>query len=583
MPATEALPRAMRPTVMGSRHVIAAGHYLSAHAGFSILEAGGNAIDAGVAAGLVTNVVEIELTGIHGIAPIILYRADRNEMSVVAGVGTWPKAATREYFIKNHGGQIKVGGILEAVIPAALDAWVTALEQFGTMSFSEVAAAAIRFASDGFPMYPTLAELIGESVRIGAMGRWPETAEIFMPGGRALKVGEMFVQSDLGRSLQFLADEEKSASKRGRAAGLQAVRDAFYRGDIAKKMADFHKENGGLVTRDDLANFKVAVEPAVSTRFRDIDVYSCGPWCQGPTLLQALNMLEGLDLESMGHNSPAYIHALTEAIKLSISDREAYYGDPNHVDVPLETLLSKEYGKQRASQIRPDKAWPEMPPAGAISGRKPWTAAGGVGEGKRSPDFESSLATSYIAVVDRHGNAFSATPTDGLMGCPVVPGTGIGTSMSGRPFWVDDRPAALAPGKRPRTQCSPAIAIRPGKQLMPFGTPGADVIMQAMLQAFMNVFVFGMDPQLAVEAPRFATYSFPETFLPHDYKPGLLKIEETIAKPTGEALARMGHKVEWWPSRFWQIGNVSAVLADLKTGVRHGGSDHRRAGYAIGW
>ena len=301
-------PPAQRPTVMGTRHAVAAGHYLAAHAGFTILEAGGNAIDAGVAAGLVINVVEIELTGIQGIVPIIIYLANGDEVVTVAGVGTWPKAATCEFFQRHHGGKLAAGSILEAIVPAAPDAWITALEKWGTMSFGEVAEAAIRFARDGFAMYPTMRRLISERAENAL--RWPESAAIFMPGGRVPEVGELFVQSDLAGSLQYMADEEAAAAKRGREAGLRAARDAFYRGDIAAKFVDFHKENGGLMTAEDMAEFRVGIEPPAHTRFGDIDLYGCGPWSQGPIMLQALNMLDGIDLTGLGHNSPSYIHWL---------------------------------------------------------------------------------------------------------------------------------------------------------------------------------------------------------------------------------------------------------------------------------
>ena len=297
-----------RPTIMGTRHVIAAGHYLSAHAGFTVLEAGGNAVDAGVAAGFATNVVESELTGMHGVASILIYRAEADEITTISGVGKWPKAASCAYFHENHNGEIEPGSIHEAGVPAAAHAWITALEMYGTMSFGEVAEAAIPFARDGFAMYPTMRRLISERAENAL--RWPESAAIFMPGGRVPEVGELFVQSDLAGSLQYMADEEAAAAKRGREAGLRAARDAFYRGDIAAKFVDFHKENGGLMTAEDMAEFRVGIEPPAHTRFGDIDLYGCGPWSQGPIMLQALNMLDGIDLTGLGHNSPSYIHWL---------------------------------------------------------------------------------------------------------------------------------------------------------------------------------------------------------------------------------------------------------------------------------
>ena len=339
----------LRPNIMGRRHVIVAGHYLAAQAGLQVLEAGGNAIDAGVAAGIALGVVESEMVSFAGVAPIILYIADTEEVVTISGLGGWPRAASCEYFHQHHGGTIP-DGIARTVVPGAPDAWITALERYGTMGFGEVAAAAIRFAREGIAMYPLLADWIASQEE--TLRAWPTNAAVFLPQGRPPRAGEIFVQEDLGRTLQFLADEEAAQATNGRAAGLAAVRRAFYRGDVAAAIVKFHAENGGLMTAADLADFRVGIEPPVKTRFHDIEVYGCGPWCQGPMLLQSLNIVEGLDLAALGHNTPAYIHALTEAIKLAAADRDAYYGDPRFVDVPMAALLDKDYAARRRALIR---------------------------------------------------------------------------------------------------------------------------------------------------------------------------------------------------------------------------------------
>ena len=574
------LPRPHRPEIVGTRHVAAAGHYLAGQAAFQILEAGGNAVDAGVAGGLALGVVESEMVGVAGVAPILIYLAERDEILTISGVGTWPRAASCELFQQDHGGAIP-RGILRTVVPAAPDAWITALERFGSMSFGDVAAAAIELARDGFPMYPLMAEVIAEEAE--SLLGWPSSAAIFLPGGRPPEVGKLFVQSDLGRTLQFLADEEAAQRPRGRSAGLQAARDAFYRGDIAAEIVRFQKQNGGLLTAEDLAAFHVDVEQPVRTAFGAIDVYGCGPWCQGPMLLQALNLLEGIDLPSLGHNTTAYVHTVTEAIKLAAADREACYGDPRFVDVPLATLLSRAYADCRRKLIRADRAWPEMPPAGACEGgqRRP-ARPGQAVEG-------DTLDTSYICVVDSDGNAFSATPSDGAMGAPVVPGTGLVPSPRGSQSWTDpSHPSCIAPGKRPRLTPNPALAIRDGRVLMPFGSPGGDGQTQSMLQVFLNIFVFEMEPQAAVEAPRFVTHSFPSSFEPHAYLPGSLGLEANFAADTCEALAALGHEVELLPDwRFGvhtpDIGAVCAIVADRDSGLIHGAADPRRPAYALGW
>jgi gamma-glutamyltranspeptidase/glutathione hydrolase len=293
-------------------------------------------------------------------------------------------------------------------------------------------------------------------------------------------------------------------------------------------------------------------------------------------LLQTLALLEGTDLAGLGHNTADYVHHTAEALKLAFADREAYYGDPAKVEVPLATLFSSEYGAERRKLIRPDRAWPEMPPPGEL-GREGARFRASLGEPNPEPD------TSYVCVADRWGNLFSATPSDGSYGSPVVPGTGLIPSNRGSQSRPDPRhPAGAGPGRRPRLTPNPALAIRGRDQFLPFGTPGGDVQTQAMLQAFLNIHVFGMEPQDAVEAPRGASYSYPGSFEPHAYHPGLLNLESRIERDTGTALGRLGHKVEWWPDWTWLAGAVCTVVADQETGVLKGGADPRRPSYALG-
>ena len=577
-------PRSHRPNIMGTRHVVSAGHYLAAQAGFLVLEAGGNAVDAGVATGITLNVVEPHMCCFGGVAPTIIYLAATGEIVTVDGLGTWPRAASCAFFQRHHPGPVPEG-ILQTVVPAAPDAWLTLLERYGTISFGDAAHAAIRFARDGFPVYPQISASIKE--RIGDFQDQPESAEIFLHNGRAPEPGDIFVQTDLAGTLQYLVDEERRAAVRGREAGLQAVRQAFYAGDIAAAIARFHKENGGLLTADDLAGYRVTVAPAVSTRFHDTDVYSCGPWCQGPMLLQQLNLLNGIDLGALGHNATAYIHTVAEAIKLAAADREAYYGDPKFVDVPMEALLSHTYAEERRKLIHPEAAWPGMPPAGQVGGgATPYRGStASVAAPVAAVGESGSLDTTYVCVVDQAGNAFSCTPSDGVMRkSPVIPGTGLYPSGRGNQSRTDpDHPSSIEPGKRPRLTPNPALAIRPGKEIMPFGTPGGDQQTQAMLQAFLNMHVFAMDPQSAVEAPRFGSVSFPDSFSPHEYRPGVLELEETISRRTAKELAALGHEIAWRPETGWPVTGVCAIRVDTQSGVLRGAADRRRTSYAVGW
>jgi gamma-glutamyltranspeptidase/glutathione hydrolase len=565
---------------MGTRHMVSATQYLAAEAGFRILEAGGNAIDAGVAAGIALGVVMPEFVNVAGVAPIIIYSAAEDRVFTIPGLGTWPKAIEADYFQKRHGGKIPQG-ILRTVVPAAPDAWITALERFGTMSFGEVAHSAIGFARDGFPVYPLLSEIITEHEE--EYRAFPTNVALYLPNGRPPQPGEVFVQKALGATLQHMADQEAAARHRGREAGLAAARDAFYRGDIARAIVKFQKENGGLLSAEDLANYRSGFDEPVQTSFGDIKLYACGPWCQGPSLLQAMNLLDAAELRKLGHNSSGYLHRITEAIKLSFADREAYFGDPRVIDVPINELLSHDYARQRREMIRPDKAWPEMPPAGDPRKLAAERSTSGAKLVPERAFMAPELDTSHVCVIDRHGNVFAATPSDGSYNAPVIPELGIIPSPRGSQSWADpNHPSGVAPGKRPRLTPSPAIAIEPGKMKMPFGTPGGDVQTQAMLQVFMNIHVFGMEPQEAVEAPRCASYSFPGSFEPHSYHPGLVYLEKRIDGSTGEALSRMGHKVDWWPEWTWLAGAVCTVVADEKSGVLKGGADPRRPSYAVG-
>jgi len=569
--------KAHRPTIMGTRHMVSACQYLAAEAGFRVLEAGGNAIDAGVAAGIALGVVQPEYVNFAGVAPIIIYSAVENRVITISGLGGWPKALDRNLFKQRYGGKIPKG-VLRTVVPAAPDAWITALAQWGTMSFGEVAQSAIGFARDGFPVYPLMSEIITEHE--AEYREFPTSVPIYLPHGRPPRVGEIFVQKELAATIQHMADEEAAvAARRGRHAGLQAARDAFYVGDIARAIVAFQKEQGGLLSAEDLANYHSGIEAPVETSFGDIRLYGCGPWCQGPSLLEALNLVEAAELHKLGHNSPGYLHLITEAVKLAFADREAYFGDPRMVDVPIDALLSPAYAQERRKQIQRDRAWPEMPepgeprgvrtPQGALVAEKQWAAP--------------ELDTSYVCVVDRDGNVFSATPSDGSYNAPVVPGLGIIPSPRGSQNWADpDHPSGVAPGKRPRLTPSPAIAMRPGKMAMPFGTPGGDVQTQAMLQVFLNINLFGMEPQEAIEAPRVASYSFPSSFEPHAYHPGRLNLEGRIDKATGDALASLGHKVEWWPEWTWLAGAVCTIVADQESGLLKAGADPRRPSYAVG-
>ncbi|HQT78854.1 MAG: gamma-glutamyltransferase [Rhodospirillales bacterium 20-64-7] len=561
-----------RPTVYGTRHAISAGHYLAASAGFSILEAGGNAVDAGVAAGLALAVLQPDLVNVAGVAPILIRLIDGTVESI-AGLGWWPKALPADLFMRQHGGKIP-DGVLRTVVPAAPDAWITALRRHGTMRFADVAASAIRFAAEGFAVYPLLERSIG--AHADEYRRWQSNAALFLPNGRAPRTGEKFRQSDLARTLQYMADQDRAAGP-DRSAGLDAAHHAFYRGDIARAIVRLQEQEGGYLSMADMAEYCSAIEPVVRRRWRGHELITCGPWCQGPALQEALALIEHVGIDGLAHNAADYLHRVVECLNLALADREYYFGDPRVVDVPMDWLLDPATVARRAAAIRENQAFGAMPAPLDGAGR-PATA----GELSRGDLPRIETDTSYCCVVDRWGNAFSATPSDGSANVPVVPGLGIAASGRGSQSRPDPlHPAGVAPGKRPRLTPNPALLVTEGGGVMPFGTPGGDVQIQAMLQVLLNVMHFGMDVQSAIEAPRVASYSFPSSFAPFEYFPGRLAVEGRIGKATRDDLALRGHAIQEWPEFTWLAGSVEMILTDRASGMIAAGADPRRPAYAI--
>ena len=573
---------ANQPQVHGNCHMTASGHLLATQAGYEIFEMGGNAIDAGVAAGLALGVVHSDMVQFAGVAPIMVYLAEQRQVVTISGLGGWPAAASIDHFIDDYHGTIPEG-VLRTVVPAAPDAWIRALELYGTFSFAEIATPAIRLAEQGFPMHTVMRDYIAANVT--SYRRWAQNAAIYLPDNQIPEIGAPFVQTDLAATMQHLADEERAARTKGdRTAGLRAARDAFYRGDLAHAMAEFHRDNGGWLTLEDLANFESAIEPAIKTTFQGVDVYTCGPWCQGPVLQQSLALLAREDLRAAQHNSAEYIHLITEATKLAFADRERYYGDPRFVDVPMEALLAEDYNQKRRALINPQRAHPGTPEPGPVAGfldpamrSQPPAMRSATGAAGASAD------TSFVCTVDATGNLFSATPSDVSWEAPIIPGTGICPSTRGSQSWaVRGHASSVAPGKRPRLTPNPALAIVPGKYAMPFGTPGGDNQTQAMLQVLLNHHIFGMPIQDAIEAPRFMSHSFANSFEPHACYPGKLTVEGRVSEKTTSALEALGHDVERLEDMAYKTAGVCAIVRDEPSGLLEGGADPRRMSRALG-
>jgi gamma-glutamyltranspeptidase / glutathione hydrolase len=565
--------------VMGRRWMVAAGHPLAAQAAARILEAGGNAIDAGAAAGMMLGTVHPDMVSFAGVGPTLVHVARSKKTYEITGVGPYPRLASAEFYRSQCGGEIPAG-LLRTVVPATPDAWCTALARWGTKSFAEVAASSHECAKHGYPVSTFSAAMFARSA--DKMARWGSSADLYLPGGKPPAAGQILVERELAGTIKTMMDAEARAKRQGRVKAIRAARDAFYKGSIARRIAAYHEKEGGLLRYEDIAAFHVEVAPALRTVFHDYEVAACGFSCQGPVLLQMLNLLEPYDFAALGHNAPKALHVMLEAMKLAFADREAYYGDPKHVKVPMDGLLSKVYAKARRALIHEERAWPEMPPAGdpyglaAVKNGAPRTPPGPIG-------VSAALDTSYVAVVDEEGNAFSSTPSDPCVDSPVIPGVGCVVSPRGSQGWLaPGHPSEVAPGKRPRLTPAPSMAFKNGRLFMAFGTPGGDVQQQAMLQVFLNVTAHGMPLQRAIEAPRFATRSFPDSFWPHPNAPGVVEVERRVPAETRQALAALGHQVSDWPEWDWRAGAVCAVMVG-SDGARLGGADPRRGAHAIGW
>jgi len=566
-----------RPTVTGRHHAVASGHYLATAAAQRILDGGGNAIDAGVTAAMALAVLQPDVVSFAGVAPTLVYvRAERRVVSL-AGLGYWPAATDIERLDREGGGRVPEG-ILRTLVPAAPATHIEALRRWGTISFEQAAGPAWELARDGFCMYPMLhhnLEYYGAK-----FDRYPENRSIFRAAGHAPAVGSLFRQENLARTIARMIEAER-ACRGDRDAKLRAAHDCFYRGSIARDIAEFHAREGGFLAFDDLAGFEVPVEPGISVRYKDLTVHACDVWCQGIVLLEALKTLETTDLRALGHNSAAYVHRVAEALNLAFADREAYVGDPKFVDVPVAGLLSDEYAALQRARIRADRAFGEMPAPGRPPGAPPVTTKlpGGIA-GKVPPPAD----TIYACAADRFGNAYSATLSDTSYDGPMIPGMGLSVSSRGSQSRIEPgHPSRVAPGKRPRLTPNPAMALRDGEFHMAFGTPGGDVQAQSMLQVFLNVNEFGLPVQQAIEAARFSSFNFPNSFAPYDYFPGRLCVESRLGRETIAALTALGHVVESWNAVASTAGAVCAILRDPHTGILHAGADPRREAYAAAW
>lgn len=568
---------------MGTHGMVTSSHYLASEAGNYILRKGGNAADAGAAMWFVLTVTKPDLAGVAGEAPILMYISDEEKVIAVNGQGPAPKAATIDWFKARGYDAIPEDGFLAATVPSAFDAWIILLEEYGSMSLAEVIEPAIRIAADGYPIQGSMVRSINRRAD-KFRNEWSTSAEIYLPGGEVPKVGQIVRNPAWARTFQTIAEEEHRERRWGRISGLEAARDYFYLGPIAEAIVDFThtfkchdcygQEHYALIEQEDFADYRATIEEPIKVNYKGFDVWKCNTWTQGAVLLQQLNLLEGFNLQSMGHNSADYLHIWVECAKLAYADRETYYGDPEFEDIPLHWLLSKDYANERRKLIDQNNSNLDFRPGGMEPYR--------MEETQRLGTFEGD--TVHLEVIDSTGNMLSATPSGAwIPTSPVVPGLGFPIGTRAQQFnLTEGHPNSLKPGKRPRSTLTPSLVTQEGKPYMVFGTPGGDGQDQWTLQFFLNHIEFGMEIQLALDKPTIHTEHFPNSFWPHRVAPNTIHIEPPIGEDVIEALRKKGHKIIL--DQPWSHGRCLAIRYDPETGVIYGGASPRsNDSYVIGF
>jgi gamma-glutamyltranspeptidase/glutathione hydrolase len=591
-----------RPELAGTFGMVSSTHWLASQSGMAVLEAGGNAFDAAVAAGFVLQVVEPHLNGPAGEVPVVGWEAGTGKPFVVCGQGTAPAAATLDAFAGLGLAMVPGTGLLPACVPGAFDGWLTLLQRYGTRPLAEVLGFAVGYAEHGFPLVPRITATI-ETVAGMFEEHWPTSASVWLPGGHAPRAGELFSNPDLAATYRRVL-EAATAAGADRDEQIEAARSAFYEGFVAEAIAGFAagtevmddsgRPHAGLLRFEDLAGWRASVEEPIALDYHGCTVLKPGPWAQGAVMLQQLALLGGYDLGELSTTGPELVHLVTECAKLAFADREAWYGDPAFVDVPLGTLLSADYNDDRRRLVgsradtgdlrpglpdgrTPRLATPRRPDPAAES-----MAGAALGEPTVRTDGSTRGDTCHVDVVDRWGNIVSATPSGGwLQSSPVVPGLGFPLGTRGQMFWLEEGlPASLAPGKRPRTTLSPTLALRDGEGWLAFGTPGGDQQDQWALLLLLRVLHGGLNLQEAIDAPAWHTSHFPSSFYPRERHPGRVHLESRLPAETIDAVRERGHDIVIEDP--WSLGRLAAVSRDPRGLLRAGANPRGMQGYAVG-
>jgi gamma-glutamyltranspeptidase/glutathione hydrolase len=584
-----------RPEILGTFGVVASTHWLGSAVGMAMLERGGNAFDACVATAFVLQVVEPHLVGPGGDVPAVFYSARTGRIEVLCGQGVAPRGATIEHYRREGLTLVPGNGLLATVVPGSFDAWMLLLRDHGTMRLRDVLEPAIFYADAGHPLLPRVADAIA-GLRTFFETEWPTSAALYLPGGNAPEARRIFRNPPLAETWRRIL-REAEAGGRGREAEIEAARAAFYQGFVAEAIERFARgtevmdqsgaRHRGVITADDMASWQATYETPQTYDYFGYRVNKIRPWGQGPVFLQSLSLLKGIDLGGMGPTSAAFVHTTTEAMKLAFADREAYYGDPDFVEVPIATLLSDSYADERRRLIA-QEASRELRP-GHVPGyerqvertlkalRQLSTADRRVVGGE--PTLASMRSarrgdTVHIDVVDRHGNMIAAMPSGGwLQSSPVIPDLGFMLNTRAQMFWLEPGlPASLEPGKRPRTTLTPSLAERDGEPYLVFGSPGGDNQEQWQLLFFLRHVHHGLTLQESIDLPMAHTAHFPSSFYPRERKPGSLMIEESFGQETLEELRTRGHDLEVVPA--WTISRLVAASRD-NDGLLHAAATPR--------
>jgi gamma-glutamyltranspeptidase/glutathione hydrolase len=611
-----------RPELAGTFGMAASTHWLASAAAMAVLEKGGNAFDAAVAAGFVLQVVEPHLNGPGGEVPVIAHDARRGETFVVCGQGTAPAAATVEAYTGLGLDLVPGSGLLAACVPGAFGAWLLLLREYGTLHLRDVLGYAIGYAESGYPLVPVISWSIASVADI-FREHWHSSAEVYLPDGRIPAPGSRFANPALAATYKrVLALAEAAGGDRD--AQLEAARHAWYDGFVAEEIGKFAttevmdvtgERHRGLLTGHDLATWHARLESPVSYDYAGLQICKTGPWGQGPVFLQQLALLKGYDLSAMEPGSADFVHIVTESAKLAFADREAWYGDPAFTDVPLTDLLSDAYNDERRALIT-DTASAELRPGrpggrevrlpgfatgpfpmigfdadGRDSDRRGWRGSGDplldpatgepVGRAAHAQPQARRGDTCHLDVADRWGNVVTATPSGGwLQSSPVIGALGFCLGTRAQMFTLTPGlPATLAPNKRPRTTLTPTLALRDGEPYLAFGTPGGDQQDQWTLHFFLNHVHFGMNLQQAIDFPAFHSAHMPSSFYPREAYPLRLDAEERVGSAVLDELRGRGHAVHVQPP--WSLGRISAVAR--RGGMLYAAANPRgMQGYAIG-